>query len=192
MLHLHQKPVQQFSQKFQVEPLIKLQKSLWPTPTNRQLSLTHPVGITGGERYLFGNGSLTASWTTQKDKEWRFTEFVEELKTEYVYQVYQEICKIAASFEMGVGRVRYMLMPPISCLSYHKDVEPFRFHIPLYTNGSAMFIVDDQVAKMPEVGRLYALRTEALHTAINAHRTESRLHLVFCTYMLSDKYTTTN
>lgn len=173
-------PVQKLQRTFDVGKLIDLQRRLWPTPQTRQLCLTHPEGVSGGERYLNGVGSLT------KDRsEHEFTKFIEELKGEYLYEVYLQVSEIARAEGVGIGRVRYMLMPPVSCLSYHQDYDQFRFHVPLVTNMKAMFIVDDKVYRMPEVGELYALRTDSFHTIINGHRDQPRLHLVFCTYPLA-------
>lgn len=76
--------------------------------------------------------------------------------------------------------IRYL--PPKKCLSYHRDDVPVRFHLVLDTHPSAFFVVNDVVYRMPEVGSLYSLRTDQLHTAVNAHLTLPRIHFTFSGY----------
>lgn len=76
-------------------------------------------------------------------------------------------------------RTRIMELEPKTCLSYHKDVGiGRRLHIVLRTNDSAFFVVEDEVQWMQETGRAYTLDTTKRHTAVNAHYSESRIHLV--------------
>lgn len=100
----------------------------------------------------------------------------EVAKIYYMLQRY-----ILANFNLKVGRVRLMRLEPKTCYTYHKDLEEFRFHLPLSTNKKCFFVVDDQVCRMEELLTLYKLRTNLIHTAVNASF-EIRDHLVFDTY----------
>lgn len=78
----------------------------------------------------------------------------------------------------GVCRARFMMMNKHRrAYSYHADFTP-RLHIPIQTNDDCMFIVDDHVYRMPDVGSVYFLNTTLKHTALNLGHDE-RIHLVF-------------
>lgn len=81
--------------------------------------------------------------------------------------------------DRGVKLCRPMLriMAPKTCLSYHKDGNPYRVHVVCQTSGSSMFIVDGNLYTMNLVGGLYSLRTDLLHTAINASYEHERIHV---------------
>ena len=83
--------------------------------------------------------------------------------------------------DRGVKLCRPMLrvMAPKTCLSYHRDGNAYRIHLVCQTNASAMFIVDGEINTMPLVGSLYSLRTDLLHTAMNANYEKERIHLTF-------------
>lgn len=74
------------------------------------------------------------------------------------------------------GRVRIMRMNSKSVYTYHMDCET-RLHFALKTNSKAMFIIDDEVFRIPADGYGYLLNTTLPHTAINASL-EERIHLV--------------
>lgn len=102
----------------------------------------------------------------------------------YVNYVISEIRRIMQEgYGVDVGRVRFMIQKPKTCLSLHRDMESFRVHIPMFTSREAFFVVDDEVKRMPETGRVYLLNTSAEHTAINAHKSFNRTHMVFETYV---------
>lgn len=75
------------------------------------------------------------------------------------------------------GRVRIMRMGPKSTYTYHMDCET-RLHFALKTTPKAMFIIDDEVFRVPADGQGYIINTTSLHTAVNASL-ESRIHIVF-------------
>jgi hypothetical protein len=77
-------------------------------------------------------------------------------------------------------RTRIMTLSPGRCLSYHKDDEMWRYHLPLVSNTSARFLVENTVGNMPVCGALYRLRTDKMHTALNPSKDESRTHIVIC------------
>ena len=89
---------------------------------------------------------------------------------------------IFEKFGFHVGRVRLMRLEPKTCYTYHKDPEEFRFHLPLQSNKNCFFVVDDTVCRMEELLTLYKIKTNIIHTAVNAS-TELRDHLVFDTYL---------
>jgi len=94
----------------------------------------------------------------------------------YTEKVFHEVDK-----KYDVCRARFMTLgpPPLArAYSYHKDLTP-RLHIPLTTNDDCMFLVNDELRYMPELGTLYFLDTTQRHTALNLGWTK-RTHLVFC------------
>ena len=106
-----------------------------------------------------------------------------EAENNPIFDIIQQVQGVAKShFESSIGRIRFMTLGSKSCLSYHRDIEPFRFHIPITTNERCFFVVNDQVFRMPTAGTLYTLRTDALHTPVNANKNFDRTHLVFSTY----------
>jgi hypothetical protein len=44
-----------------------------------------------------------------------------------------------------------------------------------------MFLINDLVRRMPEVGMLYKLKTDELHSALNLDFDKSRTHILFST-----------
>ncbi len=110
-----------------------------------------------------------------------FSELVEGANNP-MFDVISNVKQIALEqFNLSIGRIRFMTLRPKTCLSYHKDTEEIRFHIPIYTNRACFFVVDDIVYRMLKEGTLYTLRTNHFHTPINANRTFERTHLVFST-----------
>jgi hypothetical protein len=73
-------------------------------------------------------------------------------------------------------------LAPKACLSYHRDDEQYRIHMPIETHWHAFFIVNDKLYRMPEVGHLYSLKTNVFHTAVNAHLTRERIHFTVTAY----------
>ena len=85
-----------------------------------------------------------------------------------------------------VGRVRFMKLLPKTCLSYHRDPDPFRFHIPIIASEHAFFIVGGEIVNMAVAGGVYALETQKMHTAVNASFSQIRVHLVISTWVAKD------
>lgn len=80
--------------------------------------------------------------------------------------------------EYGMCRTRAMKMIKGTCYSYHIDLTP-RIHIPLTSNDSCMFIIDDEIYRLPADGSVYWVDTTLYHTAINANRDQFvRTHIV--------------
>ena len=99
----------------------------------------------------------------------------------YLDDVIDQVRDFAAGEGIGIGRIRVMRLAPKTCYTLHRDPEEFRYHIPLITNESAIFIVGNKVHRMPKVGELYRFKTNDDHTAVNASFKE-RIHIVFDTY----------
>lgn len=77
-------------------------------------------------------------------------------------------------------RARIMVMPPRQTYSVHSDFSP-RIHIPILTNDQCWMIwpYHSKCARLVE-GKAYWTDTTKFHTAINGHKNETRVHLVFC------------
>jgi hypothetical protein len=149
--------------------------------TFSQLGLTHRVGIDPTTRYRDGCGSLYDKDTQKMLAE---TSQFSQLSTDkpYINQVIDVVREIANTYGRQVGRVRFMKQDAKTCLSLHRDLDEFRFHVPIQTFKTAFFIVDDVVCRMPREGNMYLLNTKVPHTAVNADYTKSRIHLLFDTY----------
>lgn len=106
-------------------------------------------------------------------------------KGTYLEEVIEEVKKQAASDGVCIGRVRFLLLKPKTCYSWHWDPDEFRYHIPLRTSEQCFFVSGESVERMPEVGRLYRFDTKEYHTAINGSLKLVRYHLVFDTYINS-------
>jgi hypothetical protein len=140
---------------------------------DNQICLQRPERVSSldPKRYTAGCGSLERSKSTYHARDfvktWRDTEWVQPL-IDYV-----------EAHSGGIAcRARLMTMKPKTCLSYHKDSEKWRYHFVVLSHTSSLFIVENKVYAMPVTGGVYRLRTDLLHTALNASLTEDRTHLV--------------
>ncbi len=175
--------IDKLSLNFELEALHSYFNKVKAFENEGQISLKYRKG---SDPYIDGLGS--ALDTKNSDQllftENEFTELVDHVNNP-IYEVIESVRELAKSqYQLGVGRIRFMTQMPKTCLSYHRDVEKFRFHIPLVTNSNCFFIVDDQFYRMPEAGYLYRLRVDKLHTSVNANKDFFRTHLVFATYDL--------
>lgn len=79
-----------------------------------------------------------------------------------------------------VYRTRLMSVKPKTCYSLHKDLSP-RLHLPLVTNLQCNFILSEpgpaEIFHMPATGETYWVDTRRIHTFMNGHRDQCRLHL---------------
>jgi len=77
-------------------------------------------------------------------------------------------------------RTRLMLLPDKRNYSWHLDYSA-RLHIPLITNESCFFIIEEQKYYLPADGSVYWVDTTKWHTFVNANRNEfMRSHIVGC------------
>lgn len=156
------------------QPLIDLWKTL---PPAQQHNLKYREGdekLSFEEKLLMGSGTLRDQVAIKRQD---YTQHLFPEIKRLENQVYQQ-----SDGGIIINRIRFMNMSPITCLSYHVDPDEFRYHIPLITTEDAFFVVEDEVLRMPELGRLYRLQTNVRHTAINGSMDKNRLHLVFSTH----------
>ncbi|WP_437677775.1 hypothetical protein [Sorangium sp. So ce131] len=134
----------------------------------RCLSLTHRPSAPD-PLYDGNNGQFNLETGERLYEEAEFSEFNANLKDTYFYEVYQSI-------PYRVGRVRLIVLPPLSVYQMHID-SCKRAHIPIETNPHAYILFEEgALFHLPADGSLYALDTTRPHTAINCGLRE-RVHL---------------
>ena len=106
-----------------------------------------------------------------KINEAEYTEICPEFKDTYIEKVYNSISK-----KYRLGRVRFLLKPPRSCLSWHRDPEK-RMHIPIITNPGARMVIENESFHMPADGRAYITDNKKYHNFFNGGE-KNRIHLV--------------
>ena len=131
--------------------------------------------ITGGNvRGLYWTKPDTTNVEEQRlpyIEEHRYTELCPEFKDTYVEEVYN---LITSKFKLG--RVRFLMKPPRSCLSWHRDPE-MRLHIPIITNEGCRMIINDVSFHMPSNGSAYIVNNTEYHNFFNGSEID-RVHLV--------------
>ena len=131
--------------------------------------------ITGGNiRGLYWTKPDTTNHEEQRlepVKESLYTELCPEFKDTYVEEVYNLI-----SSKYKLGRVRFLMKPPRSCLSWHRDPE-MRLHIPIITNEGCRMIIEDTSFHMPSNGNGYITDNTKYHNFFNGSEFD-RVHLV--------------
>ena len=101
----------------------------------------------------------------------RYTELCKPFKNTYVEEVYNEIIE-----RWKIGRIRFLMKPPRSCLSWHRDPEK-RLHIPIITNPGCRMVVEDESFHMPADGCLYITDNTKYHNFFNGGEI-NRTHIV--------------
>ena len=156
---------------------------------NTNINLRKQANTQDANALMYCVGSLHDSrtnkwWAHERD----FTTPIGYFCDMYIAEV---ICKIEVyareRHNLSIGRARLLTLQPKSTLSLHKDyLGTLRFHVPITTNDSALFIHRDSgqyiVSTMGEVGRLYTFDASIEHTAINASQMQTRTHLVLVAY----------
>ena len=131
--------------------------------------------ITGGNvRGLYWTKPDTTNHEEQrleKVEEHLYTELCPEFKDTYVEEVYNLI-----SSKYKLGRVRFLMKPPRSCLSWHRDPE-MRLHIPIITNEGCRMVIEDTSFHMPSNGNGYITDNTKYHNFFNGSEVD-RVHLV--------------
>ena len=131
--------------------------------------------ITGGNiRGLYWTKPDTTNFEEQRlepVKESLYTELCPEFKDTYVEEVYNLI-----SSKFKLGRVRFLMKPPRSCLSWHRDPE-MRLHIPIITNEGCRMVIEDTSFHMPSNGNGYITDNTKYHNFFNGSEFD-RVHLV--------------
>jgi len=131
--------------------------------------------ITGGNiRGLYWTKPDTTNHEEQRletIQEHLYTELCPEFKDTYVEEVYNLI-----SSKYKLGRVRFLMKPPRSCLSWHRDPE-MRLHIPIITNEGCRMVIEDTSFHMPANGNGYITDNTKYHNFFNGSEFD-RVHLV--------------
>jgi len=131
--------------------------------------------ITGGNvRGLYWTKPDTTNHEEQRlepVKELLYTELCPEFKDTYVEEVYNLI-----SSKFKLGRVRFLMKPPRSCLSWHRDPE-MRLHIPIITNEGCRMVIENTSFHMPSNGNGYITDNTKYHNFFNGSEFD-RVHLV--------------
>ncbi len=114
-----------------------------------------------------------------RELESNFTEFNEEFKHMYVYEVYKEL---QDRLNNTIGRVRIIQMGSQQHYAWHTDDATLRYHIAIKTNPRCFIYVQDPYHKqhIPADGDVWVLDTAVLHKADNLGR-GPRYHLIFGT-----------
>lgn len=152
--------------------------------THSQLSFRH---TTQSGLWADGVGSLQYDDGEQSQDESMF-KYMNPATPQPIQQIFNHLLVIALANGLCLGRVRLMKQRPKTCLSLHADTDRVRFHVPVYTNPDAFFVCGPdrdrlQVGRMTLPGHLYTLRTDQLHTIVNANKKYAREHLVFDTFI---------
>ena len=100
-----------------------------------------------------------------------YTELCPEFKDTYVEEVYNLI-----KSKFKIGRMRFLMKPPRTCLSWHRDPE-MRLHIPIITNEGCKMVIEDTSFHMPADGSAYITDNTKYHNFFNGSEIE-RVHLV--------------
>ena len=134
-----------------------------------------PLSIRGGNiRGLYWTYPKE-NWKEEKrlnkvDEE-KYTELCKPFKDTYVEEIYNEILK-----RWKIGRFRFLMKPPRSCLSWHRDPEK-RLHIPIITNPGCRMVIEDESFHMPADGSIYITDNTKYHNFFNGGEMD-RIHLV--------------
>ena len=104
-------------------------------------------------------------------EEIKYTEICPEFKGTYVEEVYNLINK-----RFKIGRVRFLMKPPRSCLSWHRDPE-MRLHIPIITNKGNIIVIKNTAFHMPANGSGYITDNREYHNFFNGSEVD-RVHIV--------------
>jgi len=131
-----------------------------------------------------GIGSLIKDWNNaeyDKDKlkipkkeikleEKQFNYICNQFKNTTFEDIY-----IKLKEKYNIGRFRFMIMKPKSCLSWHYD-DTERIHYPLKTQNGCFMIIDKELIHL-EQNKWYLTKTKKHHTALNSSLGD-RIHLV--------------
>lgn len=131
--------------------------------------------ITGGNvRGLYWTYPDTTNVEEQRlpyIEEHKYTELCPEFVGTYIEEVYNQITS-----KFKLGRVRFLMKPPRSCLSWHRDPE-MRLHIPVITNVGCKMVIEDEAFHMPANGDGYITDNTKYHNFFNGSEID-RVHLV--------------
>lgn len=134
-----------------------------------------PSSVTGGnvrgKYWTYPENDIDEEERLPLVDEESYTEICPEFAGTYTEWVYNELSK-----HWKLGRVRFLMKPPRSCLSWHRDPEK-RLHIPIVTNRGNKMIVEDNAYYMPADGTIYVVDNTLYHNFFNGSE-KNRVHLV--------------
>jgi hypothetical protein len=131
---------------------------------DKQISITSM----SGNNVLEGIGKISSLTGSEKEHQTLNNVF----KNTYIEHVHNTLLN---NFEVFRGRV--MLLEGKKCYTYHRD-PTWRLHIPVITNESSIFLIEDVVYRLSNPGQVYLVNTKLFHSAINM-KLEDRVHLVY-------------
>jgi hypothetical protein len=139
--------------------------------------------VPGEDRPLYKADIRAAHWIPSENDEEKYrdglelkyeenySEFYPEFKNTYT----EEVCSLLSK-KFKLGRIRYSIRLPRSCLSWHRDIAK-RIHIPITTNPGCQFVIEDEVYHMPANGNVYLADTLNYHNFFNGGET-NRIHFI--------------
>tara|TARA_B100000886_G_scaffold276790_1_gene200746 strand:+ start:372 stop:959 length:588 start_codon:yes stop_codon:yes gene_type:complete len=134
-----------------------------------------PSSITGGNvrglYWTYPHETNKEEKRLDKVDESSYKEICPEFKSTYIEEVYNIITK-----KFKLGRVRFLMKPPRSCLSWHRDPEK-RLHIPIITNVGCRMIIEEESYHLPADGKAYITDNTKYHNFFNGSEI-NRVHLV--------------
>ncbi len=134
-----------------------------------------PDSITGGnvrgKYWTYPSDKLQEEERLPYVEESEYSEICPEFEGTYT----EEIINYLAS-NWNIGRARFLMKPPRSCLSWHRDPER-RIHIPIKTNYGARMVISDEAFHMEADGAIYITDNRIYHNFFNGGE-ENRVHLV--------------
>lgn len=134
-----------------------------------------PSSVTGGnvrgKYWTYPHNDVDEEERLPYIDEAAYTEICPEFEGSYTEEIYNELQKYCK-----LGRVRFLMKPPRTCLSWHRDPER-RLHIPLVTNRGCKMIVEDKAYYMPADGTVYIVDNTKYHNFFNGSE-KNRVHLV--------------
>ena len=134
-----------------------------------------PKSISGGNirgiYWTYPDNSGKEEQRLEEVEEEKYTQICPEFKGTYIETLYEYL-----TLRFKLGRVRFLMKPPRSCLSWHRDPEK-RLHIPMITNGGSRMVIEDESFHMPANGNAYITDNTKYHNFFNGGET-SRVHLV--------------
>ena len=133
------------------------------------LSIT--AGNVRGLYWTMPNESEEEVQRLQPVDEHVYTEMCPEFKGTFIEEVYKDLTS-----RFKLGRMRFLMKPPRSCLSWHRDPEK-RLHIPIITSPGCRMIIEDTCTYMPADGSAYITDNTKYHNFFNGSEID-RVHLV--------------
>lgn len=147
-------------------------------PDFGSVSLVHRPGVS--DPWMDGIAPYLGESKNETDfSEGSFTEVCPGLQGTYFDDIRLELRSFLSN---SLGRIRIFKRNPVSVSSAHSDLD-IRIHIPLETNLNSYIVFPAEgVFHLPADGSVYVIDTTRLHFAANAHRAETRTHIIFNTY----------